>query len=74
VASDIPAHRNIATLAPDSVHLMAPEAGGAELARAIEAAAGQGRAQADVLSWDAVLDETEAVYEEALGGRVLAHA
>jgi glycosyltransferase involved in cell wall biosynthesis len=74
VASDIPAHRNIATLAPEAVHLVAADTDGAELARSIERAAEQGPAHADVLSWDAVLDETETVYDEALEGRVAALA
>lgn len=68
VASDIPAHRDSATLVGGGFEFLAPDASAAQLAAVIAAAARSGRSGGSgVPSWDRVLERTEAVYDAAAG-------
>lgn len=72
VASDIPAHREVAERLGDRVRFVHPDAAPAEVAAVIREAARLGRAPVgatDVASWDDTVTGTLAAYEAALGGR-----
>lgn len=70
VASDIPAHREVAERLAERVRFVGPDASAQDVAAAIREAALLGRAPAGstaVASWDDTVDATLAVYEEVLG-------
>jgi glycosyltransferase involved in cell wall biosynthesis len=66
VASDVPAHRDVAQCMPDQVTLVEPQAAAATLARLIQRAAEQPRLEATVLSlpsWSTVAEQTLTLYD-----------
>src|SRR5207248_1761681 len=72
VASDIPAHREVAGyLAPDRALFVAPDCAAAYLGRAVELAARRGRADNTATwrlpSWDGMVDALVGCYAEVVG-------
>jgi len=66
VASDIPAHRDVAELGGKRVRLISPAASPAQLAAAIEEAAANDAPAQSIPTWDEVLERTLAVYDDAI--------
>lgn len=69
VASDIPAHRSVADLAPKAVQLLPLTGSTADIARAIERAVDVTVEPSAVLDWEDVRRMTMAVYRSVLGLR-----
>lgn len=69
VASDIPAHRSVADLAPKAVQLLPLTGSTADIARAIERAVDITVEPSAVLDWEDVRRMTMAVYRSVLGLR-----